>query len=238
MWLIRRPIIMFIHQPIHVITWSCTILAHAWDSYKWKYVRHGIIVLYWCRRLRLTWWLACQVIVCRPGQWLTFSGHCWNHIIVRRLTRWLTFAGHSWNETMCRSAALSLCCFKNIGVFVCTAPLIFSYISLSSFTIVLISYRSHLFIIMNNILLIYGSLNTQERVPFHYSGSVQFTLLIWLCFYFESGINSYLLFIYPPYYLCRHASLAWYSPFVDDESVLLDYWDITTFSRGTPSCQQ
>ena len=112
MWLIRRPIIMFIHQPIHVITWSCTILAHAWDSYKWKYVRHGIIVLYWCRRLRLTWWLACQVIVCRPGQWLTFSGHCWNHIIVRRLTRWLAFAGHSWNKQMCRSAVLSSSSFQ------------------------------------------------------------------------------------------------------------------------------
>ena len=56
--------------------------------------------------------------------------------------------------------------------------------------------------------------------------------------FFDSGINSYLLFIYPPYHLYQYASLALYIPYVDDESVLLDYWNITTFSKVTPSCQQ
>ena len=141
MWLIRSPLIMFIHQPIHVITCRCTILARAWDSYKWKYARHGIIVSYWCRRRRLTWWPAYQVIVCRPGRWLTFSGHCWNHIIFRRLTWWLSFVGNSWNETMCRSATLSSSLLKTNWRVLCAQGLsycpIYHYhhLPLSSFPI-------------------------------------------------------------------------------------------------------
>ena len=106
MWLIKSLFNLFIHQPIYVITWCCTILARAWNSYKWKYISHGIIFTYWCRWRRLTQWLVCQVIVCRTGQWLAFSVHCWNHVIVCQLTRWLAYAGHSWNKIMWRSAAL------------------------------------------------------------------------------------------------------------------------------------
>ena len=87
----------------------------------------------------------------------------------------------------------------------------------------------------SSIILLYGSLDTQVRVPFNYSGSVNFTLFIWLSLFSDSEINSYLLFIYPPYYLYWYTSLSRYSPFVDSASVLLEYWDINTFSRGNPS---
>ena len=54
----------------------------------------------------------------------------------------------------------------------------------------------------------------------------------------ESEINSYLLFIYPPYYLYWYTSLTRYIPFVDSASVLLEYWNITNFSRGNPYRRQ
>ena len=90
----------------------------------------------------------------------------------------------------------------------------------------------------SSIILLYGYLNTQVRVPFNYSRSVNFTLFIRLSLFFDSENNSDLLFIYPPYYLYCYTSLSRYSPFVDSASVLLEYWDINTFSRGTPSHRQ
>ena len=86
---------------------------------------------------------------------------------------------------------------------------------------------------------IHTSLDTQVRAPcFCCSRSVQFNLLVWLYLFYNSSINSYLLFIYTPYYLYRYAYLSQYDLFSDSASVLIDYWDITTFSRGTPSFQQ
>ena len=86
---------------------------------------------------------------------------------------------------------------------------------------------------------LYRSLDTQVCVPcFFCSGSVQFNLLVWLYLFSKSSIYSYLLFIYPPYYLYRYAYIAWYNIFGDSASVLLDYWNITNFYRGTPSFWQ